>query len=398
MVDLEFSASSPSWKAFHAALPWLRQAGWEFTVWTWRAETDPSIEVVRLFSLPVPRRLRAWVFCAIAHFHWLVRRMTGGLKPYSASISNGFLCTFCDFQYVHFSHFDYAGKQLKIPVASWQDFFEIGLEWTLSMLSELLLFWSPSRSTLIAVSEAVLNDLRRFAAPWKRKVLLPNVYDPDLLEFGREPEHRKTIREKLSIGEPETVYAFVSQGHYRRKGFWLAVEAIRRLRGKIPVRFLVIGGHPATLKRLQARLNRIYPEWKETIVFTGMVEDATALLAASDALLFPSYSEAFSLAAIEAATLGLRLYLTPHHGSEMLLGAGCPGRYIPWDPGGIVSTLEEDLRADKVHRGAGNPGRALMPVGFANAFAEILDVCVGNGNQANTGIRSIAVNCSRLES
>ena len=99
----------------------------------------------------------------------------------------------------------------------------------------------------------------------------------------------------------------------------------------------MVGGSPERLAALQAELGQKH-NW---ITFTGMVSDVERYLAAADALLFPSYSEAFALVEIEAAACGLPLFLTPHHGSEMILEDQVNGRQIPFDAGGIASVLSE---------------------------------------------------------
>ncbi|WP_306301512.1 glycosyltransferase family 4 protein [Verrucomicrobium spinosum] len=91
------------------------------------------------------------------------------------------------------------------------------------------------------------------------------------------------------------MFVFASAGHYRRKGFFLAVEALRIVRQRHPqVKLLVVGGTPARLQALQDSLDKSHPDWREWMVFSGMVSDVERYYAAGDAFLFPSYSEAFA--------------------------------------------------------------------------------------------------------
>ena len=99
-------------------------------------------------------------------------------------------------------------------------------------------------------------------------------------------------------------------------------------------------------------------------------------LAAADALLFPSYSEAFALVEIEAAAMGLRLYLTPHHGSEMILREGQNGREIPWNTHGIVRVLEEELTAGLVRPGSSSHGKAPSQTDYAGRLLGTLGITV----------------------
>jgi glycosyltransferase involved in cell wall biosynthesis len=71
-----------------------------------------------------------------------------------------------------------------------------------------------------------------------------------------------------------------------------------------------------------------------------MVSDIEKYYAAADALLFPSHSEAFSLVEVEAGACGLPLFLTRHHGSEMIMEAGKNGLWLEFDSVNIAEVLE----------------------------------------------------------
>lgn len=157
-------------------------------------------------------------------------------------------------------------------------------------------------------------------------------------------------------------FAFVSLGHHRRKGFWLAIEALALIRaeGFRNARFLVIGGLPATLTAIQERLERTVNDWREWITFTSQQSAVEHYLAAADAFLYPSYFEAFCLAEIEATALGLPLLLTPHHGTEMILRDGVNGLKISYDPREIAETLRTVLTEGTV-KFTRDLGKALNP-------------------------------------
>jgi glycosyltransferase involved in cell wall biosynthesis len=138
------------------------------------------------------------------------------------------------------------------------------------------------------------------------------------------------------------VFLFASMGHYRRKGFHLAAHSVALLRQRNPrARLLVAGGRPAALKALQRELDRSLPDWRHWLTFTGATSEMERYYAGADALLFPSYSEAFALVEVEAAACGLPLFLTRHHGSEMILKDGLNGRWLEFDSAEIAAVLEE---------------------------------------------------------
>jgi glycosyltransferase involved in cell wall biosynthesis len=203
--------------------------------------------------------------------------------------------------------------------------------------------FSSNRSAIwLPVSESIATELQEVVARPDRVYVLPNSYDESRFNLATADRLRSHKRAELNFGTKDFVFAFLSQGHHRRKGFWVAVEAMVRLRKKKPPydpHFLVIGGLPATLNRLKFNLSHQVADWRDWIHFIGMVERPEESLAAADAFLFPSYFEAFCLAEIEAAAMGLPLLLTPHYGAEMILEHGRNGLTVPWQPPDLSNQL-----------------------------------------------------------
>lgn len=304
----------------------------------------------------------------MAHVWWIYNKLTGKLGRYDLTISNGFLCTLCDVCYVHFSHYDYAKKQFKVPLRTFKDMLELIHEITFGVLSDYMLFWSPAKNTLLTVSHALATDLRKWSAPWKTITTIPNCAPTKTLDNQTKNTFRSETRENLQIADDEIVFAFISQGHYRRKGFWLAIEALSQVRKSYKIKFLVVGGYPNTLKRVKRILSKLAPDWSEWVIFTGMVTSSEPFLSASDALLFPSYSEAFSLVEIEAAHVGARLFLTPHYGAEMTLLPEANGRLIPWNASEIASAILEDISNGVVKHIPEGRSLAISSKEFATQF------------------------------
>ncbi len=114
-----------------------------------------------------------------------------------------------------------------------------------------------------------------------------------------------------------------------------------------------------------------HPDWREWITFTGNVPDVERYFAAADGLLFPSYSEAFALVEIEAAACGLPLFLTHHHGSEMILEDGVNGRWLEFDSEKIADVLA-DFVSGAWKPSAGSKSNALDTEAYARRFIEEL--------------------------
>ncbi|HEY8962055.1 MAG TPA: glycosyltransferase, partial [Luteolibacter sp.] len=138
-------------------------------------------------------------------------------------------------------------------------------------------------------------------------------------------------------------------------------------------RLLVVGGWPKSLGRQCGRLRKRIPDYEDWIVFTGMVDNPEYHLSAADGLLFPSLSEAFSLVEIEASMLGLPLFLTAHHGSEMILQCGINGRLLPWKVDEMIEVMEGEIVEGKVKPRDASMGKALSFQDYTDQWDAVLN-------------------------
>lgn len=371
-------------KGIVRSLPTLKAQGWDIEVWCWHS--DDGLSFHRIEKLPrlgkvhtldgyafaLWARLRAW-------WRFSVRRQPRPDIIYSVA----WYLPQCDVAHVHFSPWDWEQRQRMLGVSSLRDAFER----TTNFLS---LIWAGrflSRTTarlVLSVSNAVADDLRRVNPELNVRVL-PNCYDPQRFHAGVKEAWRVSVRDKLGFTPGETVFVFVSAGHYRRKGFFLAVEAVARLRQQShAAKLLVVGGTDSRLGALREELDARHPCWREFITFTGMVPDVERYFAASDAFLFPSFSEAFALVEVEAAACGLPLFLTRHHGSEMILQDGVNGRYVDFHAGRIAEVLAEFVSGDWEPQ----PGIHLQQALDSGAYAQRLALeLAALGEMTNDEIR-----------
>lgn len=325
------------------AFPQLRAAGFEIELWCWNCDSDVVAErIVKLprFGRIGPLALYAFSFWARLRRWWRhdVRKETRPDLIYSVA----WYLPRCDVCHVHFSPWDWQRRQRGLGMDSLRDFSESIMSALGRMFATRFMRATTAR-TIVSVSRAIADDLREATPVLNARVrVLPNSYDAGRFHPGVRAEWRQQMRTQLGYDAAESVFIFVSTGHYRRKGFFLAAEAIAILRTRLPaVRFLVVGGRKSRLRALQSRLDMKHSDWREWMSFTGDVPDVERYFAAADGLLFPSYSEAFALVEIEAAACGLPLFLTRHHGSEMILEDGSNGRWLDFDADKIAVVLAE---------------------------------------------------------
>jgi glycosyltransferase involved in cell wall biosynthesis len=359
-IDPLFTRANPSTNGLVDVAEELAARGWDVEVFSHALEPRLAGRVThrKLREVRLPFRLSAWAYFFIYHWHGLVDLLMRRPRA-QTTVSTGFMYLPADLATVHFSHFDFY-KSLWLHGRNTQGLARAAVLGAPGILTELLFLWNPWKTRLLAVSSTVVDDMAAYAAPWKNISLLPNQAIHDRFFPAYREENRGKARNEHGFAENETVLLFASAGHHFRKGFLHAVDAISLLRKRgLTVRMLVIGGGEATLRRVQKQVRRDHPDFADWIVFTGAVTNPEYHFAAADALFFPSLSEAFSLVEIEAAALGLPLYLTAHHGSEMILRDGRNGRLLPWDVPGMADVLEDEIRSGRMRFTDGSTGRAL---------------------------------------
>lgn len=216
-----------------------------------------------------------------------------------------------------------------------------------------------------AVSRRLGERLQKMDQSGGKLYLTPNSFDPKRFNFERRRQGRQTAREQYGFKEDEKVLVFSAYAHFERKGLLQAASAVASLREEgLPLRLLVLGGTTATLASFRRKL-QVEEISEEGIVFAGLVEEIEKHLAAADALICPSHFEAFSLAEIESAAMGLRLYLTDHYGIEMILDDPTNGRLLPWEVSGMVEVLREDIETGRMGTFHTELGEALNPADYA---------------------------------
>ena len=345
-IDANFAYSDPTTRHLLYALPRLQAAGWRVKIWCLRSEAPrDTVEHVVLFPTRSMGPLKMLCFSLLANCYGLWRRVTG--KPRPAEIIHATCNTYfgSDLASVHFLNCVWLRIQLRLGFSSLKEFAVFWLHATAAVM-ERLHWWSPALKLVLPVSDSVGEEVRRRARKSVPIETLPNGYDETRFNPAVREERRGVFREKLGYQPGDAVFIFTSLGHYRRKGFLLALDALVRLRADSAmahVRFLIVGGQPVAVAALQAQVARIAPDWKQWITFTGHQTDVESYLAAADAFLYPSHFEAFSLAEIEAAAMGVPLLLTRHHGSEMILEEGVNGLWLEFDPDAIAGTIRRFL-------------------------------------------------------
>ena len=181
---------------------------------------------------------------------------------------------------------------------------------------------------IVPEGEGVKNDLINYGITRKPLHVLGygNVRGVDMQHYNRTPE-------VMAAAQPimrSEVFTFVFVGRVvRDKGINELVQAFARLHAHEPATRLILVG------RFEDNLDPVSPQTRQTIEQNDSIEavgsqaDVRPWLAASDALVFPSYREGFPNVVLEAGAMGLPSIVTAINGSREIVGEGKNGVIVP---------------------------------------------------------------------
>ncbi len=188
---------------------------------------------------------------------------------------------------------------------------------------------------IIAVSEGVKRELmQEYNLRSSEIIVIPNGVDLERFNTVNAMERKHLIRRQLGFADDDFVLIFVAN-EFKRKGLSFAIDAFSHLKEK-RARLLVVGDD-----RMAEFGRKVQQEGlSQQVRFTGGVNNIRDYYAASDAFIFPTSYEAFSLATLEAAASGLPLLTTKVNGTEELIEKGVNGLFVEQDGGDIAEKVE----------------------------------------------------------
>ena len=181
---------------------------------------------------------------------------------------------------------------------------------------------------IVPEGEGVKADLINYNITRKPLQVLGygNIRGIDLDHYRRSPE---VMNQALPLRKPN-IFTFVFIGRVvRDKGINELVEAFSLLHSEHPQTRLILVG------RAEDNLDPVSPNTRRTIASHPAIEavgnqsDVRPWLAASDALVFPSYREGFPNVVIEAGALDLPSIVTDINGSREIIVHGQNGIIVP---------------------------------------------------------------------
>jgi UDP-glucose:(heptosyl)LPS alpha-1,3-glucosyltransferase len=217
-----------------------------------------------------------------------------------------------------------------------------------------------------AVSPAIAGEVTT-AYPGIPVTLTPNGVDPE--RFAPDAGMRAEVRREERVGD-DVVLLFVG-GNWAHKGLALAIRAIGRLvSAGAPVRLWVVGRGDA------ARYGRLADECGASghVEFFGFRHDPERFFRAADVFVLPTRSEAFCIAAFEAASAGLPLVMTDVGDVAALVKDGTGGRLVEPEVDDILDALagyvsDADRRASDGNAARERASRYTWDAGVSSVLA-----------------------------
>ncbi len=282
---------------------------------------NPRPDRIRHVPVRTPRRplvLQYGAFHAAATLRYVAERLRRR-RPFDFVLSADTVVLFADLYYIHFCNRAFLGMA---PCPIRRDSLMGCLHWANHAVQARVepLVFRRARS-VIAVSQGLARELNAvFPDTSGKTTVIHNRID---VRHLHRPDRfdRSAFRADLGLSDRDTVLLFVAHGHFDRKGLPILLEAHRHLADPRVV-VLVVGGTEQGLRPY--RLLASDPTMGR-VLFMGSCSDVRPYFWASDAFVFPSYYESFSLVSLEAAAAGLPVIAPLLHGIEEYLADGVDG-------------------------------------------------------------------------
>ena len=186
----------------------------------------------------------------------------------------------------------------------------------------------------VAVSSRIASELNQlYKVPYDRIAVIPNGID--LVRFTPVSSGDADVRKEFAIPPLARLLLFV--GHeFERKGLAPLIKALSTLPGAY---LLVVGSDDAKPYRKLAEAAKV----ADRVRFAGARPDMPRIYRASDAFVFPTSYESFSLVCMEALACGTPIFATLVGGIEEYLESGVNGYAITRDPDDIAQQLRPVL-------------------------------------------------------
>ena len=208
---------------------------------------------------------------------------------------------------------------------------------------DVIPFGLRKSDAVICVSEWLEQQTREVFSYDGPIDVLPNFVDGE--RFSPRPGADDPVRRDLGGDEHPLI---VHMSNFRSlKRTPDTVEILRKLASRTPARLVLVGDGPdlSLVRDLAARYGL-----SDRVLFLGGIDDVEEIMAASDIALFPSESESFGLAALEAMACGLPVVASRVGGLPEVVQDGVCGYLCEVGDTSAFAVAVDRLLDDPAHR------------------------------------------------
>lgn len=311
VFDLNVTRNSPAGSCVHAEVMGLAD-DFDITVFSDALDNDRP-DCVQWVRIPLPKKpgfLKYIVFHLLAPRAFKKHVVERGTPPHAVQATQGQFIG-ADVCYPHFCHQAYLAGQWHLQKTR-------GLRRLMRWLTYRYNAWSEVRAfkkarLVVAPSLGLKRELEANYPFLEGKVV--QIANPVDVQRFAHPEDfdARAFRTQLGIDENALVLSFAALGDFERKGLGLVLEAVAQLANPL-LCVLVIGGKPPEVALFKKRADACGV--LHQCVFVGFQKDVRPYFWSSDAFVFPSTYEIFSLVLLQALAAGLPTVATRLYGFE----------------------------------------------------------------------------------
>lgn len=254
----------------------------------------------------------------------------------------------------------------------------LGLKEHLQMAAYRPLFWAADCAVFVCENQR--QYWRQRGVFSRRNEVIYNGVDTNEFSEAHDPGAGGRMRAALGLRDADYVIGIAAVLRPEKNHLQL-VDAIALLRARgIPARALIIGDGPMRAAvEARARARKV----ENDVVITGFQRDVRPHVAACDVMTLCSFTEAFSLAALEAMALGKPVVHAEVGGAAEMISPGHNGYLFPvGDTGAFVGALSVLANRGDSRRMGGNARRVVEALFSAetmeNRYERVLLELCGN--------------------
>ena len=219
-------------------------------------------------------------------------------------------------------------------------------------------------SAIHFVTDKEKNDYLATGFFLKKAVIIPNAINFN--EFKNQPSVGY-FRDKFKISSGGKIILFLARLH-PIKGLDTLIPAFAEVIRKEPTAVLILAGPDEEGYKRNVQLLIANYQLQDKVIFTDMLtgNDKTAAFKESDVFVLPSYSEALSIATLEAMFFNLPIIITKNSGlAEIVVDVGA-GIVIEKDEKQLTEAILKILNNPELAKKMGENGRKLVETEFSS--------------------------------